>query len=170
MHTPGLFVSVYLLCAMLFFAIKFIVVLPRNTPVSEEAQRLSYLALTWLVLVFAQCAALLAACGLEIIYGSNADGALLSWALTNQVVASLLAADYLKMPAKMQRALLQYIIAAHGVLLLAWAVSFAVPAVSRTMPGDLTVALSILTVISCGILWFFIPLRAAKPRAVEPKA
>ena len=81
----------------------------------------------------------------------------------------MLAADYLKMPAKMQRALVQYIIAAHGVLLLAWAVSFAVPAVPRTMPGDLTVALGTLIILSCGVLWFYIPL-GAKPKTVEPKA
>jgi hypothetical protein len=170
MQTPGLFVSIYLLCVMLFFAIKFMVVLPKGAQSSEDVQKLRTLALVWLALVFAQCAALFAAYRLERIDNSYADGAMLLWALTNQVVASLLAADYLKMPAKMQRALMQCVIAAHGVLLLAWAVSFAVPVVPRTMPGDLTVALGILIILSCGVLWFFTPLRATKPKTVEPKA
>lgn len=158
------------LCWMLYSAIKFLVVLPYGARPGGEVRMMRILLLSWLLLVFAQCAALLAAYKLEINDASNADGALLLWALTNQVVARILADHYRTMSVKMQRALLQYVIAAHGVLLLAWAVSFAVPAVPRTMPGDLTVALGIVIVISCGVLWFFIPLRAAKAKAMMPKA
>jgi hypothetical protein len=157
------------LCWMMYSAVKFLVVLPYGARLSEEVRLLRALTVIWLFLMLAHSAALFAVYKLEIIDASYADGALLMWALTNQVVALMLADHYRTMSAKMQRALLQYIIAAHGVLLLAWAVSFAVPSVPRTMPGDLTVALGILIILSCGVLWFYIPL-GVKPKAVEPKA
>lgn len=159
-----------ILCWMIYSAVKFLVVLPSGARPGEEVRLLRALTLLWLFLMLAHSAALFAVYKLEINDASYADGALLLWALTNQVVASMLADHYRTMPAKMQRALLQYVIAAHGVLLLAWAVSYAVPAVPRTMPGDSTVALGILIILSCGVLWFFTPLRARKAKMLEPKA
>ena len=77
MQTTGLYVSLFSLCVMLFFAVKFMFVLPKDAQSGDEIMKLRILALAWLALVFAQCAALLAAYRLERIDNFSADGALL---------------------------------------------------------------------------------------------
>jgi hypothetical protein len=157
----------WLIAGLLLFALlesgKFLVNLHKQAPTDKEAQSLKTLTLVWLFLVLAQCSALFYLYK-HLPTAPHIDGALGWWALIGLLQANAAGISLPVRPLKTIRKLMLYAIGAHGVLLLTWVLSLAIPAVPRTLPADVTLALAALAAISIGIFTVTAPreVRLAK--------